>query len=197
MNVYVRLIVSMAFAGLIASAAISGVRAQAPGQPDTYYGLTFPEEIGGGQRIEAVHDYETDHPGLGYSAGYRHRGANSTVYIYDLGLHRIPDDLQAPVVTLALADARAAIHRRTPGTVEDTGHFTIADSQQRTRLICEGAVIKNGMRGDDPGAPPIDTFVCLGVVNGKFFKVRTSMPQRPDSKAEARRFIGAWVARLW
>jgi hypothetical protein len=193
MSAYVRFIATMTFVGLIANAAISGVRAQAPDQPVTYYGLTFPMEIGGGRRGD-VHDYETTHPGLGYSVGYRHRGAQSTVYIYDGGLPPIPDDLHAPALTQQLEQSRLAIHRHQPaGTVEDKGHFTITDSQRRSRLICDGVVMKNGLRGDNPGAPPIDSFVCLGVVNGKFFKVRTSMPQRPDSEAEVRSFVRAWV----
>jgi hypothetical protein len=193
MSAYVRPIASMAFACLIANAVISGVRAQAPDQQVTYYGLTFPMEIGGGRRSD-VHDYETTHPGLGYSVGYGHRGAVSTVYIYDGGLPRIPDDLNAPVVTRQLEQARSDIRRARPaGTVEDKGHFAITDGQRRPRLICDGVVMKNGIRGDNPGAPPIDSFVCLGVVNGKFFKVRTSMPQRPDSEAEVRSFVGAWV----
>ncbi len=29
------------------------------------------------------------------------------------------------------------------------------------------------------------------------FKVRTSMPRRPDSKAEVRSFVAAWVDRPW
>jgi hypothetical protein len=128
--------------------------------------------------------------------GYRHRGAESTVYIYDGGLPRIRDDLDAPVVAQQLEQARLAIRRARPaGTVEDKGHFAITDSQRRPRLICDGVVMKNGIRGDNPSAPPIDSFVCLGIVNGKFFKVRTSMLQRPDSEAEVRSFVRAWVDR--
>jgi tetratricopeptide (TPR) repeat protein len=182
-------------AALTARQAPSSPPAQAPDQPVTYYGLTFPAEIGGGRRGD-VHDYETTHPGLGYSVGYRHRGAQSTVYIYDGGLPWIPDDLHGSVVTQQLEQSRLAIRRGRPdGAVEDKGQFAITDSQRRPSLICDRVVMKNGIRGDDPGVPPIDSFVCLGVVNGKFFKVRTSMPQRPDSEAEVRSFVGAWVDR--
>jgi hypothetical protein len=197
MSAYIRLIAATAFAVLIANAAISDVQAQAPGQPVTYYGLTFPVEIGGGRQI-GITDYESTRPGLGYSVGYRHRGATSTVYIYDGGLARVPDDLNAPLVTRQLEQARSDIFRSRPaGTVADRGNFTIADSGRRPRLICNGVVIKNGIFGNTPGAPSLDSFVCLGVVNGKFFKVRTSMPQRPDSTAEVRSFVGAWVDRIW
>lgn len=92
----------------------------------------------------------------------------------------------------------AEIHRSRPaGTVDDEGHFAIMDGRQQPLLICDGVIIRNGVRGDNPDAPPIDSFVCLGVVNGKFFKVRTSMPRQPDSKAEVRSFVAAWVDRLW
>jgi hypothetical protein len=60
----------------------------------------------------------------------------------------------------------------TRGTVEDKERFAIADGGRPPRLICVGAVVKNGIRGDNPDAPPFDSFVCLGVVNGKFFKLR-------------------------
>ena len=41
------------------------------------------------------------------------------------------------------------------------------------------------------------TYLCLGVVNGKYFKVRTTMAQDDKSQDEVRRFVGAWVAKLW
>jgi hypothetical protein len=191
---------SMAFAGLIATAAISGVRAQAPDRPVTYtyYGLTFPLEIGSGRRI-SFRDYEKTSPGLGYSVGYQHQsGATSTVYIYDGGLRQIPDDVQARVVTQQLEQAQSDIRSTRPaGTVEDKARFAIVDSGRRPRLLCESVVIRNGILGDNPGASPIDSVVCVGVVNGKFFKVRTSMAQRPDSDAEVRSFAQAWAEHLW
>jgi hypothetical protein len=197
MNAYVRLVASMAFAGLLAFGAMSGAWAQAPNEPVTYYGLTFPVEIGGARRI-SVRDYETTHPGLGYSAGYQLRNITHTVYIYDSGVSRIPDDLRSPVVTQQLAQAHMDIVRARPaGSVEDTGHFTIVDRAQRPRLTCDAVTIKNGFNGDTPGAPPADSYVCVGIVNGKFFKVRTSMLHRPDAEEVTRSFLGSWVDSIW
>jgi hypothetical protein len=199
MGSYVRLVAATVVAGLIVNAAISGatmsgVLAQAPDQPATYFGVTFPVEIGGGRRVN-LRDDETANPGLGYSAGYQHRGATSTVYIYG-GPQRIPDDVHDLMVTGHFNMMRRDfIRARAPGSVQDTGHFEIADSAQRPRLVCDGYIIQNG--GGTPGAPPEDSFVCLGVVNGKFFMVRTSMPRRPDAEAEVRRFVQAWVDLLW
>jgi hypothetical protein len=75
--------------------------------------------------------------------------------------------------------------------VENKGSFTIADSGHQPRLVCDRLVIKK------PDAELIDSFLCMGVVNGKFLKIRTTMPQRSDSEAELQRFIGAWAERLW
>jgi hypothetical protein len=192
MNAHVRRVLAIALAGLIVPAAVWGLRAQAPDEPVTYYGVTFPAEIGGARRI-SVRDYEPTNPGLGFSAGYRHRGATSTVYIYDLKLAAIPDDLDAAVVTRQFEQARSDIRRGQSAdtTVEDKASFTILDGGRRPRLLCQGFVISK------PDAGPVDSFLCLGVVNGKFFKTRTSMPQRRDSEPEAREFIEAWAGRLW
>jgi hypothetical protein len=70
---------------------------QVPNEPVTYFGLTFPVEIGGARRL-GVRDHEAGSAGLGYSAGYRHGAMTSTVYIYDDGLPSIPDDLKSAVV---------------------------------------------------------------------------------------------------
>src|SRR2546423_730367 len=143
MKAHVHRVVSIAFTGLIALSAMPALRAQVPEQSVTYYGLTFPMEIGGARRI-SVRDYETTNPGLGYSAGYQHRGATSTLYIYDGKVAAIPDDPRAPMVTEQIEQARSNISEAQPArtTVEDKGTFTIADSGNRPRLVCDRFVIK-------------------------------------------------------
>ena len=65
------------------------------------------------------------------------------------------------------------------------------DARGRTRLICTGfALIGNE-------GPVSDTFACLGVAKNKFLKFRVSTIPHKGSQAEAKRFITAWIDRLW
>ena len=167
---------------------------QVPNEPVTHFGLTFPPEIGGASRL-SVRAYEPDNPGLGYSAGYRHGGeATSTVYVYDNRVPSIPDDLKSPVVRSQFEQAKADVGRvpQMSLSIKAKNTFTIRDSSKRERLVCSAYVMTR-----QPGSSVFDTFVCLGVFKGKFFKVRTTMPQAANAEAEVRRFIGLWVDRLW
>jgi hypothetical protein len=166
---------------------------QSPNEPVTYLGLTFPPELGGAPRI-SVRAYEPNNPGLGYSAGYRHGEATSTVYIYDNRVASIPDDLKSAVVRGQFDQAKADIGRvpQTGISVKEKITFTIQDSSKRARLVCSAYVLTR-----QPDLSAFDSFVCLGVFKGKFLKVRTTMPQSANSELEVRRFVGLWVDRLW
>ena len=162
---------------------------QAPNEPVTHLGLTFPTEIAGAPRI-SVRVYE---PGMGYSAGYRHGEATSTVYIYDNGLPSIPDDIRSAVVRGQFEREKAEVgHVPQLGiSAKAKNGFTIQDSSKRDRLMCQAYVMTR------EGFGQYDTFMCLGVYNGKFFKVRTTIPQSANAEPEMRRFTGLWVDRLW
>jgi len=183
------------FAGIVAMAIASTALAQAPSddQPITHYGVTFPARFADGERIE-TRDFEPTNPGLGFSAGYRHHGAISTIYIYDTRLTSIPDDIRVPVVAQQFAQARDDIQRLLPNgsTFNSRATFVIADAARKPRLNCEGFDLSRSDMNQ-----PLHTYLCLGVMNGKFFKVRTTMPQRSDSETEVRRFLGAWTAAIW
>lgn len=181
----------LAAGALIASSCV--VRAQPSTQTISHYGVEFPATFADGTRI-SMHDFEPAHPGLGFSAGYRHRGAISTIYIYNLRLPAIPDDLRAEVVKRQFEQAKSDI-RKTQlqgATVDSKGTFMIKDARGRPRLQCEGFVLKR-----HSADAPRDSYLCLGVAKGKFFKVRTTMPQHSNSQAEIHRFIGAWGAVIW
>jgi hypothetical protein len=174
-------------------AAPCAVRAQSENQSVNYYGVEFPPAFAEGQRI-STRDFEPTSPGLGFSAGYRHRGAVSTLYIYDARTSAIPDDLNAGVVTAQFEQAKNDIRRAQSdsATITSKGKFTIADANGRPRLNCEGFDLKRGST-----EARLDTFLCVGVANGKFFKVRTTMPQSAQSQSEVERFVGAWAAKIW
>lgn len=190
---YIRCIVCAVLAAGTLIAASCAVRAQPDTQTVNYHGVAFPAAFANGMRI-STRDYEPTHPGLGFSAGYRHRGAISTLYIYDAKVSPIPDDIRAPVVIQQFEQAKGDIRRGQPESaiLTSKGLFTLADGKDLPRLICEGFNLKRSSTDR-----PLDTYLCLGVVNKKFFKVRTTMPQDEGSQREVRRFVGAWVAKLW
>jgi len=103
MPVVIRLVCAVLIAFL---ATVTGTAAQTSvTEPVTVYDFTFPDEIAGAQRI-SFRDYESNQPGLGYSAGYKQGNLIGTVYIYDDGKQSIPDDPQSPLVKAQLEAER-------------------------------------------------------------------------------------------
>jgi hypothetical protein len=98
------------WASFLAAAALLLSAATAPAQePTRIYGLTIPERVGGLVHGQPV-DYETKSPGLGYSMRFSGPpGWVVDVYIYDLGLKTIPDDIGSGIVKGQLADVKGDI----------------------------------------------------------------------------------------
>jgi hypothetical protein len=171
----------------------SFARAQAPDEPVTFHGLTFPARIAGAERGSVV-DYEKQNPGLGYSAGYRQPDAVATVYIYDLKAREIPDDPAAPAIKAqfeaAKGDMAHALQQGIYSRIEHKDQFWIADAHRRTRLVCGAATV---MRPDRP--EELATYLCVGGWNNKFIKFRITGEQLPE--AVVRRFLQAWMDLLW
>jgi hypothetical protein len=185
MPVVIRIVCAVLIAFL---SVVTGAAAQTSAKgPVTVFDFTFPEQIAGAQRI-SFRDYESNQPGLGYSAGYKQGNLTGTVYIYDDRKQSIPDDPQSPLVKAQLEQSRRDVLdlRRGVG-VKVKEDFTIEDARGRTRLICAAFAIT----GDD--GRPRDSFSCLGVAKNKFLKFRIS----GVSQAEARRFVNAWIDLLW
>jgi hypothetical protein len=188
----VRAIALIIAAVSLLAAATHVCLAQSPDQAITYHGVEFPAAFADGERFDP-RDYEPTNPGLGFSAGYRHRGAISTVYVYDLRQTSIPDNIAAAPVVQQFEQANSDIRRSWPaaGTLASKGVFTVADGRGRPRLKCEG------YDGDRGNGVPLHTYVCVGAAKGKFFKIRTTMPRQDGSLDEVKRFVGAWVGKLW
>jgi hypothetical protein len=185
MPVVIRIVCAVLIAFL---SVVTGAAAQTSAKgPVTVFDFTFPEEVAGAQRF-SFRDYESNQPGLGYSAGYKQGNLTGTVYIYDDRKQSIPDDPQSPLVKAQLEQSRRDVLdlRRGVG-VKVKEDFTIEDARGRTRLICAAFAIT----GDD--GRPRDSFSCLGVAKNKFLKFRIS----GVSQAEARRFVNAWIDLLW
>ena len=121
--------IALVIAAVSLLAAASHVsRAQSNDQTIVHSGVEFPAVFAEGQRFDP-RDYEPTNPGLGFGTGYRHRGAISTVFIYDLQQKRIPDDLAAAPVVQQFEQAHGDITRYlgADGTLTSRGVFTLAD----------------------------------------------------------------------
>jgi hypothetical protein len=188
----------LAIVSLLIFPTAAAAQAQAPlppksGEAPVLYGLQFPDMIAGFQRGN-VKDYETEHPGLGYSAKYSSYGWSIDVYIYDDGFKDIPDSLSSERVTTQFAQARNdiyAMQQSRKGKVEDGETFQINSPAKVPRFTC------GSYRIVDANGRLIDSFLCLTAWKGKFVKYRLSTLQNKDSTAIAKRFVGEWEDQLW
>jgi hypothetical protein len=166
---------------------------RATAQPVTMHGLAFPDSIDGYARGE-TRDFESQHPGVGYSAAYRRNPWNATVFIYDLRLPSIPDDPLGPLIGEQVLQASAEINRAvTAGAYEKAsskGTYNLPNAG-RARFQCADFTLVRG------GGQEWDSLLCITTWRGKFIKFRVSGPKQPDGTAGARRFVEAWSKVLW
>ena len=80
-------------------------------------GLTFPDSVDGIIKGN-VKDFEGTSPGLGVSVSYDRPGITVTVYVYNLRLKSIPDDLSSPVLKNHFAQVMNDIYE-----VEKRGYY--------------------------------------------------------------------------
>jgi hypothetical protein len=173
---------------------LSGMLATAGGAQEeiTYYGLAFPPSIAGAAR-GATHDYESSHPGLGYSVNYSRPGWSIDVYIYDLGRASISDDAGSDPVKQQLAAATRDVMNRPGGPHVDARlRYAILDDEARTRFLCTAFTLLPRQ-----GANSLDSYLCVTSWQNKFVKLRLSTTQRPGSESIANGFVQAWMKLLW
>ncbi len=164
-------------------------------QSRTLFGVAIPDRVAGLPH-EPPHDYERDNPGLGYSVEFLRPDWRIDVYIYDLGMRDIPADPMSDVMERQLKQASGDIYelerRGNYSNVTASGNFAVDDSAGRTRFVCSTFRYRhNGWKSD------VDSYLCLTSVKAKFFKVRMTTKRDPDSAAESRRFVQAWIGVLW
>jgi hypothetical protein len=164
-------------------------------QPVKIYGLTIPDFVGGLSRGQ-LNDYEARSPGLGYSILFPSRsGWIVDVYIYDLQLKFIPDDIESSVVREQLTRARGAVfelgRRGSYANVQEGSEFTIGRSG-RTRFVCTTFSYLRGEKRD----LDVVSYLCLTSWNNKFVKIRMTAPKGAMSRADAVNFVEAWIALL-
>ena len=80
-------------------------------------GLVFPDSVDGIIKGN-VKDFEGTSPGLGVSVSYDRPGITVTVYVYNLRLKSIPDDLSSPIFKNHFAQVMNDIYQ-----VEKLGYY--------------------------------------------------------------------------
>jgi len=160
----------------------------------TYFGLAFPDRVGGAT-LGSVTDFEKDHPGGGYGVRYLRQGWVIDVYIYDAGVKSIPTDVESDIVKNELRSAQRGIYaaqaKGVYSEVKGIGGSVIKDEQGRPRFSC---VYFTLMRQNTGTA---DSYTCLTGWNKKFVKFRLTTAQNPGSSGELSRFLQGWMSVLW
>ena len=152
----------------------------------------LPGELGGWRR-GSITDFEQRPNGAGLGAAAEYRPAAgagvATVYLYDRGIAALPDGTASPQVEAELAQAMKEVE--------------LLAAQRRYRV--EGRLPAEPVRG--PGGRPAlaceavtlafeggsrsDGFVCIGVLRGRFLKLRLSLPAgAPEAEAELLQALG-------
>ena len=188
-------------AGILAVVAVLVSAAAAHGQQrpqeklKVIYGLSIPDRVGSlvyGRTI----DFESRSPGLGYSLRFGGRpGWMVDVYLYDLGLKKIPTDAESDVIKSQLAQARGDVFelgkRGTYADVTDKGDFKVP-ATGKPRFICSSFSYRRGERVDID----VESYLCLSSWNDKFVKVRMTAPRGTLSRSDATDFVHAWIELL-
>jgi hypothetical protein len=171
--------------GLIALAPVGWA-----GEGRTFFGLTFPEKIGGAT-YSGFQDHESRAAGLGYGLVYTRADWRITVYIYDFGLSAIPDDLTSRPVREHFEQAKGDISSVGYEKVEAGPEFTVPLGGGR-KLQCAAYTITAAVHRFH-GA---DSVLCLTVRENKFVKFRITVPHTGTSLRETEEFLAAWSTVL-
>ena len=185
---------SLAAAALLLSAATAFAQ-ESPKEPTRIYGLAIPERVGGLVHGQPV-DYETKAPGLGYSLRFSGQpGWVVDVYLYDMGLKAIPDDIESGIVKGQLASAKGDIvelgRRGSYGNVTELDEFSVTEGG-KTGFRCASFSYLRGERKD----MEVSSYVCLTSWSNKFVKLRITAAKGQLSRGDLTDFAKAWIRLL-
>lgn len=136
-------------------------------------GLILPFEIGW-LHFRYFTNYEEKEPGLGFSASYSAPKIEATLYVYDNGLSKIPDDLEDPLVQEEFEKTNAVVAARLPEAEAWPDDTTDRKLMRIYRVDPEGFKV---------------TCVALTTSNNHFIKVRISWDRDYDLDAISMTFI--------
>jgi len=138
----------------------------------------LPAELGAWRR-GTVTEFESRPGGTGLGAAVEYRpstgGAGvATVYLYDHGRTDLRDGIEAPVLEAELRGAVAEVEAIGPlrryQVTERPAPFDVAAEGRRPGLRCQPLVLTF------QGGTLADSYACLGVVGGRFLKLRMTLP---------------------
>lgn len=143
------------------------------------FGITFPWALRGLVRGGST-NYELTHPGLGYSVPYSGDDITVTVYIYDGGVPDIPADLNDQVVEDHFRSALGEVMQsKLYQKVEHGEAYGVGRDDKGVEFLCGEFFVV-----DNEGVNK-DSYLYFATFNGKFVKLRVSLPSREDSSAIA------------
>lgn len=87
---------------LLFSAGIRQACAENFFHPQT--GTVFPDQLAGMEK-GTVTDFEREYPGAGVGVGYNAAGITATIYLYNMEMGAVPEDLDSPVLTAQFEEA--------------------------------------------------------------------------------------------
>jgi hypothetical protein len=158
-------------------------------QERTFHGLTFPEMV-----EDAVYYGSTDNeataPGYGYSVAYFRPGWQMTVYIYDLGLSDIPNDVDAGPMRQEFESAKEDVLLSGHKEIELKREYVA--SLGGPRFLCASYILKSA--SDSVG---VESLLSITTFKNKFVKFRVSGVRSEMSEVEAQEFVAAWTPVLW
>ena len=152
------------------------------------YGINLPW-VQAGLGRGAIVDYESTEPGQGYSVVYHplgSAGVTSSIYFYTLG-HDVSDDLEDEflvehfkAVVRDIVNVNENTHKNTC-VVRDVGYFGFKE-QEPEYLRAEFDLISES-NGE------MKTFAYLKVHDGRFLKIRQTMPDDEGARQQGIRFL--------
>lgn len=155
----------------------------------SFFGLTFPETIGGARRDAFFDDFEKHEPGLGYRVHYRVPGWGIDLYIYDLRRPSIPAEATSEPLKGQLLQATGDV-QRVANDVRIVLRYALLDDTGGVRFLCTSFNYKMS-------ETPVDSYLCVTSSRGKFIKFRLTTRSQPGSEIWANRFVQSWTTLLW
>lgn len=159
-------------------------------------GYTFPVAVLDFRR-SSVHDFEPQHPGLGFAVGYQSETLRVTVYVYDGGATGIGEGSKTPAVARELdqayADMRKAVEQ---GAYQAGARYEAAGEGD---VAWPDVPVAYRYRALDliAGSSRRRSYLFLTGLRGKFLKLRITAAQDiADVDRETRAFLKALTVQL-
>jgi len=153
------------------------------------FGIEFPRELVGLFLI-GIENLEAGSPGTGWKIGYHNPGMTGTIYIYDAGVENIPENLDHSIVITEFSNTCNDI-----SIAKDRGIYTYVEP------IGQPMLWGNTNKGISflwaqfevtyPDGRRRHTEAILTTWNGKFIKIRHSIPPSKFAPEAAMRFAKA------